>query len=121
MANQRDIDEIVDRIVKGYDPLAIILFGSQARGTADEDSDVDLIVLKDDFRKPVERNRTVRKLLFGIMHSIDIFVRTPQEFEELRNVVGSLPYEASHEGRVVYERGSGEKNPCEQVDDPGSC
>jgi len=77
MANQRDINEIVGRIVKGYDPLAIILFGSQARGTPDEDSDVDLVVLKDDFRKPVERNREVRKLLFGIMHPVTLQISKP--------------------------------------------
>jgi predicted nucleotidyltransferase len=106
MIGRRDIRDIVDRIVKGYDPEAIILFGSQAQGTAGEDSDVDLLILKCDSRRSVERNRQVRQLLAGITHPIDVFVRTPQEYEQLRNVVGSLPYEASRQGRVVYERES---------------
>jgi len=108
MISQRDIEDIVDRIVKGYDPEAVILFGSQAKGTFDDDSDVDLLVLKRDLRRSVERNREVRRLLAGITHSIDVFVRTPEEYERLRNVAGSLPYEAAHEGRIVYERGSRE-------------
>jgi len=106
MIGRHDIRDIVDRIVKGYDPEAIILFGSQAQGTAGEDSDVDLLILKCDSRRSVERNRQVRQLLAGITHPIDVFVRTPQEYEKLRNVVGSLPYEASRQGRVVYERES---------------
>jgi predicted nucleotidyltransferase len=116
MVGQKDIDEIVDRIVRGYDPLVVILFGSQATGTAGNESDVDLFVLKDDLRRPVERNREVRRLLFGIMSPVDIFVRTPEEFERLRNIVGSLPYEAAHEGRVIYERGQGEGQPRAKVD-----
>ena len=39
------IDEIVNRIVRGFRPEKIILFGSHARGTAGPDSDVDLLVV----------------------------------------------------------------------------
>jgi len=39
--------EIVDRIVRGFSPVRIILFGSRARGTATADSDVDLLVVTD--------------------------------------------------------------------------
>ena len=39
-----DLDEIVV-ILKSYDPERIILFGSRARGEADEYSDYDLIVM----------------------------------------------------------------------------
>jgi len=39
------LPEIVERIVRGFDPLKIILFGSRARGEAHPDSDVDLLVI----------------------------------------------------------------------------
>ena len=39
--------EIVDRIVRGFSPRKIILFGSRARGTPAADSDVDLVVVTD--------------------------------------------------------------------------
>jgi len=39
------LSEIVERIVRQFDPLRIILFGSWARGDARPDSDVDLLVV----------------------------------------------------------------------------
>jgi predicted nucleotidyltransferase len=48
-ADTRSVDEIVEemtrRVVARFDPLQVILFGSRARGDADEDSDVDLLVV----------------------------------------------------------------------------
>jgi len=40
------LDEIVRRLVEGANPEKIILFGSQAYGEPDEDSDIDLIVIE---------------------------------------------------------------------------
>ena len=39
------IDLIVERIVKKFNPHKIILFGSYAKGTATKDSDVDLLIV----------------------------------------------------------------------------
>src|SRR5213082_723679 len=39
------IPALVDRIVRDFEPVQIILFGSQARGEARWDSDVDLLVV----------------------------------------------------------------------------
>ncbi len=37
--------EVIDRIVRKFHPVKIILFGSWARGSAREDSDLDLLVV----------------------------------------------------------------------------
>ncbi|MFW5803162.1 MAG: nucleotidyltransferase family protein, partial [Verrucomicrobiota bacterium] len=47
MINEKDIIKIRDIIIEKFEPEKIILFGSYANGTPDEDSDVDLIVVKD--------------------------------------------------------------------------
>jgi len=39
------LPEVVDRIARRFHPVRIILFGSWARGTAREDSDIDLLVV----------------------------------------------------------------------------
>ena len=44
------LQEAVARLVDGLHPRAIILFGSQARGTSRPDSDYDLLVISDELR-----------------------------------------------------------------------
>ncbi|MFZ2633683.1 MAG: nucleotidyltransferase domain-containing protein [Desulfosalsimonadaceae bacterium] len=51
---------MVKTIVAGYSPQEIILFGSYASGTPSRDSDIDLLVIKDDHLPKIERNRAVR-------------------------------------------------------------
>jgi uncharacterized protein len=41
------LEQVIHRIVTGYDPDRIILFGSHAAGGAHEDSDIDLLIVKD--------------------------------------------------------------------------
>ncbi|HID94921.1 MAG TPA: nucleotidyltransferase domain-containing protein [Candidatus Latescibacteria bacterium] len=45
MIIQKEIEEIVKRIVTGYKPEKIVLFGSYAYGNPTEDSDLDLLVV----------------------------------------------------------------------------
>jgi predicted nucleotidyltransferase len=42
---EQAIERMVQRLVERFDPDQIILFGSQARGTASPGSDVDLLVI----------------------------------------------------------------------------
>ncbi len=60
MISQEQINQIVKTIVAGYSPQEIILFGSYASGTPSRDSDIDLLVIKDDHLSKIERNRAVR-------------------------------------------------------------
>jgi HEPN domain/Nucleotidyltransferase domain len=48
--------EIVRRLVVAYHPQRVYLFGSQARGDADEDSDYDLMVIVPDDASPERRS-----------------------------------------------------------------
>jgi len=63
-------------------PDKIILFGSYATGNPNENSDLDLFVIKEtDFPRP-QRTVQVRKMLYGSMVPIDLIVYTPKEIEE---------------------------------------
>ena len=46
MISKTKISDIVNKIAKNYDPDKIILFGSYATGTANDDSDLDFIIVK---------------------------------------------------------------------------
>lgn len=45
MINKETIEEVKNRLVKTYNPIAIYLFGSYAWGSPTEDSDLDLLVI----------------------------------------------------------------------------
>lgn len=44
-----NINKFIEEIKKQYNITAIILFGSYAKGTENEDSDIDVAVISDDF------------------------------------------------------------------------
>lgn len=96
------IQNYVRRLVQCGHPLGIILFGSHARGTAKEDSDVDLLVI--DEMPDVHRHRAImyRQALRPRMTPVDLLVLTPQEIrdEYHRNV--SFMMGVLEEGRWVY-------------------
>src|SRR5712691_4747953 len=64
----------------------VLLFGSQARGSTHEYSDIDLLVVSDTFRGKsyVARAWSVRKA-WKLSHPVDFLCYTPEEFEKLRH------------------------------------
>jgi len=95
---------IIEKITSNFDPEKIILFGSYAYGTPTKDSDIDLMVVMDTEMKPYERALPIRKILKYLGIPKDIIVRTPQEFERFKDIVGTMIYTAAHKGKVIYER-----------------
>ncbi len=96
--------EMVDRIVRGFSPRKIILFGSRARGTATAESDVDLLVVTD---RPGSRRQqavAIDLALADIRVAKDVLVVGTEELERERDVVGTIAYPAWREGIVLYDR-----------------
>ncbi len=96
------IAEVADQVRREFDPQRIILFGSHADGTADADSDVDLLVIMPDGGDPVGQALTVRERL-DCKFPLDLIVRSEEdlvwrlEHEDwfLRDIIDR--------GRVLYE------------------
>ena len=106
MIEKEKISEIVNKIVFGYNPEKIILFGSYAFGNPNENSDLDLFVIKEtDVPRP-ERTMQVRKMIYGSMVPIDLIVYTPKEIEESKNNKFSFVYAVLNTGKTLYERAS---------------
>ncbi|RPH85276.1 MAG: nucleotidyltransferase domain-containing protein [Desulfobacteraceae bacterium] len=89
---------------KGLNVSKLVVFGSQAKGTATEESDIDIVIVSEDFRKKnIFRRagltkdaeiRTIKKF----MVPLDIITLTPEEYENRT----SLAAVYAHEGKVVY-------------------
>ena len=97
------LSEATRRLVEQFHPRRVILFGSQARGTSDDRSDVDLLVICD-----VGDNRralmvAMDRCLWDLPIARDIIVLTPEEFERDRHIPGTVARPAAKEGRILYD------------------
>ncbi len=104
MLTERDIQEIVRRIVEVADPERIILFGSYANGTATEDSDVDLLVVTEALVGPREETVRVRRALDPFRVGFDLILCSTEDFEVRRQAKWHIVYEADKTGRLLYDR-----------------
>ncbi len=104
MTTEAIISTMVDRIVGRFDPSRVVLFGSHARGTAIESSDVDLLVVMGNGTDKRQTAVEIRRSLGDLPVSKDIVVATPDEIIGRGRVVGTVLHAALREGRVVYER-----------------
>jgi predicted nucleotidyltransferase len=98
------IRRMVKRIVQEFDPEQVILFGSQARGDAGPDSDVDLLVVMDVKGSRSEKRVEIRGALREFLVPKDILVTTPKDFAWRKDVVGTIEWPAFREGKVMYAR-----------------
>jgi uncharacterized protein len=103
MIDQTALDQAVQRIVAVADPSQIILFGSYARGEADADSDLDLLVIQPQVENPVEMMLTVRRALGAMGLGVDVLVYSEAEFARRSRVPGTVHYWAQREGKMLYE------------------
>jgi uncharacterized protein len=97
------LKEAVDRIVRKFNPVRIILFGSWARGEATKDSDVDFLVVLPKVEHKRKAAIEVLRALNGLPISKDVVVTTPDEIKTRGQVVGDILRPALQEGKVIYE------------------
>jgi len=98
------IDRMVKRIVAKFQPQQVILFGSQARGDATVDSDVDLLVVMDFEGTAFEKGLEIHYSLRDTRVPLDVIVTRPEDFAWRKEVVGTIEWPAAREGKVLYAR-----------------
>jgi hypothetical protein len=52
----------------------------------------------------LERDIAVLQAIGSIDVPVDVFTRTPQEFEETKDIIGGIAYAPAKYGRIVYEK-----------------
>ena len=92
----------VERLVAAAQPSRIILFGSHARGDADDHSDVDLLVVEPAVSDRYEEMVRLNWALKGLLIPVDLLVVSEQEFEHRSSTPGTVEHTARREGRVLY-------------------
>jgi predicted nucleotidyltransferase len=105
-----DIDqvlkEIIDVLVREYQPETIILYGSYAYGNPTRHSDIDLCIIKDTPLNWAERFVQVKELIFKPGRNIPVQpnIYTPDEFEERLNMRDPFIKEIFTKGVRLYGR-----------------
>lgn len=94
---------VIARLVATLHPERVYVFGSQARGDARLDSDIDLLVVVPVADQPAHR---LAQLAYhsAAPHSLDldILVMPHEEFEWRSRALASLPATVLREGRLLY-------------------
>ena len=101
MIDKNLLEEIVTRLQK-VNPIKMYLFGSHAMGTANDESDIDLLLVKDDVKSKIKEMHDARKLLRGLGKSFDVIVASQDEFDFYRTQVNSVHHAAATYGRILY-------------------
>ena len=107
-----DIEEVKKEIVERLKPLnphKVILFGSYAYGTANEDSDIDLYVVTNDefipqsFREKRDLTKEISKAIRDLRTktAIDLIVHTKAMSEKFKELNSSFSRELLSKGNIL--------------------
>ncbi len=99
----KEIQNIVNQLVRLYKPEKIILFGSLAKDQIKQGTDIDLFIIKNDVPKlGVDR---IRQLDALIKYSLatDFIVYKPQELEQRLKLGDPFVKTILKEGKVLYD------------------
>ncbi len=90
--------------LQAYQPEKVILFGSAARGDADEQSDLDVVLIKQTPVGFVQRGVDAVILLRAGVLPVDLFVYTPEEFARMKESENPFIESVLRDGKVLYEK-----------------
>jgi predicted nucleotidyltransferase len=78
----------------------IILFGSFSKGSFNEESDIDLVILSDDFagKDYWERINILSEAIYEVYKPIEAIAMTPEEWEKRDSII----VDYAEKGEIVY-------------------
>jgi predicted nucleotidyltransferase len=101
------LETIVETIIEEADPERVILFGSRAKGAAQEESDYDFMVVVRGIQNEREVSRRIYRALLErrVGVAVDVVVVDAGTLERHRESPFFIYRQALREGTVFYDRG----------------
>ena len=98
------IQDILAKLLAGYTPEKVILFGSYAYGSPRPDSDIDLLIIKETSERFIDRWVTVRRILSDPSRtvSLETLVLTPDEVSHRLAIGDQFLAEIMEKGEALY-------------------
>lgn len=103
MISEHTIQQAVDRLVNAANPSKVILFGSYARGDANENSELDLMVIERELPNKFEEMIRLKQALRSLHIPVDVLVYSEEYVQEWGQLLGSALFWALQEGKVLHE------------------
>ena len=104
MTSMQVIEEIGTRLANAAPPKSrVLLFGSHARGTADDNSDFDVLVIEPTVESPISEAVRLRRELRGLGVPIDVVVMDEAKATRRAAVRGTMVERALREGRLLAQ------------------
>jgi uncharacterized protein len=100
---EEKIPEIKERIIKEINPEKIILFGSYAWGNPNNDSDVDLFIIKKSQDSRLNRQMDLSRKMWGSGVPMDLLVYTPEEVQRRLDMEDPFIEHILTKGKVLYQ------------------
>ena len=98
------LSQIVTALREGLSErlVAVVLYGSRARGQAREDSDWDLFIIATDLPRQLwERHILLKRFLPAAYRgAVSLLAKTPREFEEK---ISSLYLDIAQDGQILFD------------------
>jgi len=98
-----ELEKVIRQIVNHYKPAKIFLFGSGVSGRLNENSDIDLLIIKESKKRRVDRIGDILNLVERKL-PLDPLVYTPLEFKKRLEIGDPFLKEVLSTSKVVYEK-----------------
>jgi predicted nucleotidyltransferase len=102
MVAMNEIKRFGKRIGEEFSAEKVILFGSHARGTPTQDSDVDLLIVASFEGRSVDKSVEIR-LKLRPSFPVDLLVRTPEKIRQRLDIGDQFIKDILKGGKVLYE------------------
>jgi predicted nucleotidyltransferase len=104
---RQDLDKLLRKLIAAYSPQQVFLFGSYAYGEPDQDSDLDLLIVKETKQTPFQRRVEVGRIVQDKSRRTPIqpLVITPRELGERIKNGDPFLTEIVERGELLYEGG----------------
>lgn len=96
------IESFIVEKLKPLNPLKIILFGSYAYGVPNDDSDLDLCIIKNEVRSKSKEKKEIRERLKDFIVAKDILIPTLDEYNFYKNQSGSIFMDIDQKGKLLW-------------------
>jgi len=104
MLSETTISFIKSRLLENFELNKIILFGSHARGDADDKSDIDLLIVTSEIKNRRRLMIEIDRKLKGLGFARDVVVLKDEEYERDKYIPGTVARYSFLEGKILYER-----------------